>query len=171
MGYERVSCNPGGIAIKNYTSKVPINETIEDIERLLIKAGARSISKEYNGEGEVTALNFMIMCPETKAPLGVRLPANWEQVKSVLVANTSSKRRRYSAASSRTTEQAKRTAWRLWYDWVAVQLSLIEMKQAEVLQVFLPYIWAGRETFYESLRADKFKALGYSGSKDGDKDA
>jgi hypothetical protein len=45
-------------------------------------------------------------------------------------------------------------------DWVAVQLSLIEMKQAELLQVFLPYLWAGKTTFYESIKQGKFKAIG-----------
>jgi len=51
------------------------------------------------------------------------------------------------------------------FDWVAVQLSLIEMKQAELMQVFLPYLWAGKTTFYESIKQNKFAALSYEGER------
>lgn len=151
--------------MKNYTSKVAAEETVTDIEELLIRAGARSIAKEYSGGG-IAALNFVIMCPETNRPLGVRLPADVEAVFGVLKRNRNPKVRRRSDNALR--EQAKRTAWRLMFDWVAVQLSLIEMKQAEAMQVFLPYLWAGTGTFYQSLKESKFAALGYSGEKEPD---
>jgi hypothetical protein len=59
-------------------------------------------------------------------------------------------------------EQAKRTAWRLLWDWTAVQLSLIEMRQADLLQVFLPYIIIGESTFYKQLTTAKHQMLGYN---------
>jgi hypothetical protein len=142
--------------MKNYTSRVPAEKSLGDIEKLLVKAGARSISKEYGSGGEVLALNFVILSPETNAPLGVRLPANPEAVAGVLLKG---QKNATAQTKQRIRDQARRTAWRLMFDWVAVQLSLIEMKQAELLQVFLPYVWSGRGSFYAQLRETKFAAL------------
>jgi hypothetical protein len=149
--------------MKNYTSTVPAERSVEEIERMLVRGGARSISKEYV-DGEVSALNFMILCHETNAPLGVRLPADCEAVFQVLKKARSPRARSSRGYEPRLREQSKRTAWRLMFDWVAVQLSLIEMKQAELMQVFLPYLWTGKTTFYESIKQDKFRAIGYTGS-------
>lgn len=149
--------------MKNYTSRVEASTTVAEIEELLIRAGARSISKEYLN-GEIAALNFVILNPETNSPLGVRIPADVEAVFGVLKKSRNPRLRKHRNSDDRLREQAKRTAWRLMLDWVAVQLSLIEMRQAEVLQVFLPYLWAGKTTFYESIKQEKFKALGYSGN-------
>jgi hypothetical protein len=148
--------------MKNYTSTVPFERSVEEIEKLLVRAGARSISKEY-ANNEVAALNFVILCPETNAPLGVRLPADVDAVFLVLKKGRSPRAAHSRGWEQRLREQSKRTAWKLMFDWVAVQLSLIEMKQAELMQVFLPYLWAGKTTFYESIKQDKFKAIGYSG--------
>ena len=38
-------------------------------------------------------------------------------------------------------------------------MSLIQMKQAEWMQVFLPYVWDGRQTFYDRLKGEGFKGL------------
>ena len=56
-------------------------------------------------------------------------------------------------------EQAARTAWKLVQDWIEVQVSMIVMKQAEFLEVFLPYVWDGRQTYFESVKSGAFKAL------------
>lgn len=149
--------------MKNYTSQVQAEQSISEIENLLVRAGARSISKEYSN-GLVTALNFVILNPETNAPIGVRLPADHEAVFLVLKKNRSPRARYHRGWEDRLREQARRTAWRLMLDWCAVQLSLIEMKQAELMQVFMPYIWTGRTTFYAALKENKFAALTYSGS-------
>lgn len=146
--------------MKNYTSTVPAERTVSEIEDLLIRVGARSISKEYH-EGQISALNFVIPCPETNAPLGVRLPADPGAVFEVLMRG---RKVRDKATQQRVREQSKRTAWRLMFDWVHIQLSLIEMRQAEAMQVFLPYLWAGKTTFYQAIKADKFKAIGYGGN-------
>jgi hypothetical protein len=39
------------------------------------------------------------------------------------------------------------------------QLSLIQMRQADFIQVFLPYVWDGKQTFYQALKASNYKAL------------
>lgn len=58
-------------------------------------------------------------------------------------------------------EQAERTAWALLRDWVHIQLSMIQMQQAEAIQIFLPYAFDPQteETFFEKLKGGGFKQL------------
>jgi hypothetical protein len=147
--------------MKNYTSSVPMDSSISDIERLLVAHKARNISKRYTPHGEVEALQFSIASPVPGGlPIWILIPANVDGAFRVL-----RKRRKHANRQNenRDREQAKRTAWRLMLDWVHVQLSLIEMEQAEFLQVFLPYVWdeGGQETLYAKLAATGFKALTY----------
>lgn len=148
--------------MKNYTSEVAPTKSIQNIEALLIKAGARQISKEYAGNGDVVALSFSIANPETGSPVYIRMPADVEGAFGVL-AGMRKDFKWYSDAKKRLIrEQAERTAWRLTWDWVAVQLSMIEMRQADLVQVFLPYIIVGESTFYKQLQKAKTPMLGYS---------
>jgi hypothetical protein len=146
--------------MKNYTSSVPAQQTIAEIERLLVRAGARGVSKDYDADGQVISLSFTIANPETKLPMGIRLPASPADVYEVFRQGRGKMLKR---SEERLRKQAERTAWRLMLDWVAVQLSLIEMRQAELAQVFLPYLWSDQgTTFYQHLKASKFAALGYA---------
>jgi hypothetical protein len=44
-------------------------------------------------------------------------------------------------------------------DWIEVQLSLIQLRQVDPAQVFLSYVWDGRQTFYDRLKSKGFTAL------------
>lgn len=142
--------------MKNYTSKVPAERSISQIESLLVRAGARAISKDCES-GEVVAITFLI---DTKGlPVKIRLPANPAAVMAVLRKKT---RNLTSKTLKHLEAQSKRTAWRLMLDWCQVQLSLIEMHQAELRQVFMPYITNDTgETLYQFLKAKQLPALGY----------
>ncbi len=143
--------------IKNYTSSVKAEDTIARIELILSKNGATGISKDYE-DGKVTALTFLI--PVENRSVSIRLPANPDAVFRHMYA---SKKQHRPGTEQRVKEQAHRTAWKLMQDWVEVQLSLIQMKQAELMQVFLPYAWDGKQTFYASLKLGQFKSLPYEG--------
>lgn len=140
--------------LKNYTSNVPVARTISRIEQMLAEAGASGIHKEYVN-GALIALAFSINLPVGRL-MTIRLPANQSAVyltmkKSIL--------RPRKGTLDKLNEQAARTAWKLMQDWVEVQLSLIKMQQVDVLQVFLPYVWDGKRTFYESLKDHNYIAL------------
>jgi hypothetical protein len=61
--------------LKNYTSEVPVSQTIYRIEQVLIKCGVSGIMKEYTGmNGEVAAITFQIESPGGK--ITIRLPAD-----------------------------------------------------------------------------------------------
>jgi hypothetical protein len=157
--------------LKNYTSEVPVTQTIHRIEQVLIRCGVSGIMKEYAPmpAGEVSAITFQIDTPTGK--MTIRLPADKNKALEALwldyadgdklteegdaiVWNPRKKKRKSDFA-----QQAERTAWKIVQDWVEVQMSMIQLKQADTVQVFLPYIWDGRETFYGRLKAGGLKQL------------
>lgn len=142
--------------IKNYTSTVPVDRTINRIEQALAKAGAASIVKEYGPRNEVAAITFTVQ--NASQQIAIRLPAVPEMVYEALKKEI---RKPQNGTLERLRDQAERTAWKLMQDWVEVQLSLIQMRQAEFLQVFLPYVWDQRQkiTFYDQLKTGGFKML------------
>jgi hypothetical protein len=58
-------------------------------------------------------------------------------------------------------QQAARTAWKIVQDWIEVQMSMIQMKQADTLEVFMPYIWDGhaQKTIYQIAQERGFAGL------------
>jgi hypothetical protein len=141
--------------LKNYTSEVSAYSSISKIEKCLVTAGATNISKQYNN-GICTAVTFRMMV--NQIPLFFQLPAKadacfdvmWKEVK-----------RPRQDTKQKTMEQSERTAWKIVCDWVEVQLSMIQLDQAETLQVFLPYVYDPNtdETFYQKLKGGGFKQL------------
>lgn len=140
--------------LKNYTSGVPVEKTVSRIEQVLAKAGASGISKEFSGSGDIESMTFRIEMGHGQ--VAIRLPANSSQVYDAM--KKSIKRPR-SGTMVKLQDQARRTSWKLMQDWVEVQCSLIAMKQADVMQVFLPYVWDGEKTFYQFIRDGNYKML------------
>lgn len=159
--------------LKNYTSDVPVSRTIARIEETLIKCGVMDITKEYSPTGDVAAVIFTIKMGDDK-PVSIRLPADKDSAHKALwldyvdgeeLSSDGKKITEWPSRKRRThqsfREQAERTAWKLMQDWVEIQLSLIQMKQADVVQVFLPYVWDARthQTFYQALKANGFRGM------------
>ena len=144
--------------MKNYTSRANPGQTAARIELILAKFGATSVQKEYTN-GEIEAMIFSLRIPtgdgDTRE-ISVRLPANVDAVERVLRSSVPAYRH---WPSEKLRDQATRTAWKIQQEWVEIQLSMIEMHQLDPLQVFLPYVWDGRNTFYAALRAGGFKML------------
>lgn len=157
--------------LKNYTSDVPVSQTIYRIEQTLIKCGVQSISKEYGTQAEVVALQFRIS--DQGKDFSVRLPADKERALQSLWVNyvngdkltPDGKALQWPGRKSKKrqdfAEQAERTAWKLMQDWVEVQMSLVAMRQADAAEVFLPYMWDDqtKTTIYNRLKAGGFRAL------------
>lgn len=141
--------------MKNYTSGVPVERTVSRIESVLIRAGASDIVKNYEG-GKLAGLIFSIFEPSTKKKITIKLPANTEAVRAIFRQSIKRPRR---GTLDKLEAQAERTAWKLIQDWVEVQISMIEMNQAELPQVFMPYMWDGRRTLYLAAKESGFKLL------------
>jgi len=132
------------IKLKNYTTQIPAEKTIMEIEKLLSMFGATHIMKEYYSDGRVKALFFRY---NNRA---FRIPANIEGVKKVLFEG---KKMRYRVNEARNRdERAYRVCWRIIKDWLYSQLSLIYSKQAEPEEVLLPYMYDGKRTLYEAYK-------------------
>lgn len=139
--------------LKNYTSTVPVDRTVANIERALARAGATGIVKDFR-EGELRSLSFVVAMPRN---VTIRLPVDADVVYEKML---SERKYKLNAASGRRLkDQAMRTAWKLMQDWVEVQLSLVHLQRVDFLQVFLPYVWTGNDTFYNRLKQGNYQLL------------
>ena len=157
--------------LKNYTSNVPVSETLNSIEKVLLRCGVSGITKEYGPSARVLAVIFEIKVADLN--MRVRLPANEEAALTALWMDYVGEDRldstglklewgygiRKKKSKKDFREQAERTAWKIVQDWVEVQMSMIQMKQAEFQQVFMPYIWDGEQTMYDRVKAGGYRAL------------
>lgn len=143
--------------LKNYTSEVPAITSMGRIEKALVEAGASDISKKY-ADGVCSAVTFRI--PVNNIPMFFLLPARADACFKILWGSMNAQGQR-QANKRKWQEQAERTAWKIIADWVDIQLSMIQLEQAELMQVFLPYAYdpASDQTFYEKLKTSNFKML------------
>jgi len=123
--------------IKNYYTHFPAVQSISEIERVLVAFGANRIMKDYKGDSSVRSLVFSYQ------GIVYKLPANVEKVFVVITKG------RHIKSKDSEKRQAERIAWRVLRDWIHIQLSLIEIGQAEWQQVLLPYAFNGEKTLYE----------------------
>lgn len=144
------------MSIKNYTSTVPMINSIARIEHRLIQGGVTIISKDYE-DGKPKGMIFQIN--NNGIPMTFKLPAKADRVFEWL------KMQRKKPPTKTQLEgikaQADRTAWKILSDWIDIQISLIELDQAEAMEIFLPYIYDGKtdQTLYEKMKETNFKQL------------
>ena len=136
------------MAIKNYTTDVPVNKTVSEIHLLLADHGAKRILFDYGTDSKITAISFTIDTPQGEQ--AVRLPANAERVRAVLHQQRINQRNGSRSQIDDSQEQAERVAWRIVKDWLAAQLAILETEMVTVQQVFLPYFLNRQgQTLYE----------------------
>lgn len=144
--------------LKNYTSTVPASTSISRIQRTLVEAGATDISMKFDPDSKIcTAITFRMLI-NGMTPMFFQLPAKVEPCFNVLYAEV---KRPQADTKKKIREQAERTAWKIVSDWVDIQLSMIQLEQAEPLQVFLPYVYNPEKevTFFDQLKEGGFKGL------------
>lgn len=142
--------------IKNYTSTVPCEKSISHIEFKLVLHGAKNIMKKYDSQCRLESICFIINVSGNNVSfkLPAKIDACCEILKSVI-------KKPRNNTYEKIEKQAERTAWKLVSDWVDVQISMIELQQAEFLEIFLPYAYnpQNQQTFYEKIKESKFLAL------------
>jgi hypothetical protein len=133
--------------ILNYTTKVPVEQTINDLQKILAKAKASAIMTEY-ANGLPSGLSFRVNV--NGKDIHFTLPVKVDGVAAALKRD-----RQY-----RDEGHARRVAWRIVKDWCDSQMALIDAGQAELAQVFLPYAQAPNgETFYQAIKGKGFLQL------------
>lgn len=143
--------------LKNYTSSVPAHTTISFIEQYLAECGVLNVSKDYDANKQPTSLMFEIMDGEHR--FKVKLPAKVADVHKYLWRDYVNSHTRPKKTEKDFIEQASRTAWAIQRDWVQIQMTLIVLKQARPLEVFLAYVWDGKQTVFQRLDSGHMKNL------------
>jgi hypothetical protein len=147
--------------IKNYTSQVPASQSISYIERQLVSKNATNILKQYDNQ-ELKAICFSFNVNGTDRPF--RLPAKVEKIYDILMATV---RKPDNEIRKKRRAQAERTAWKIISDWIDIQMALIELEQAEIMEIFLPYLYdpASERTFFEKIKEGGYQLLLAEGQK------
>lgn len=128
----------------NYTTKIEVPETVGKIQGLLAKHGAKKILLDYDDNGGITSISFVINT--TMGQRGIKLPANVDAVSAVLV--------KQKVKCDRA--QAERVAWRIVKDWIEAQMAILESEMVQMDEIFLPYMVNNSgQTFFEAYRSDQ----------------
>lgn len=143
------------MAVKNYTTSIKADKTIIEIEKILIKFGAKGIYKEYEGE-RLSGIMFYLQHNEEKIPF--KIPTSIEKTRSAITKAVKEHKlpKKYLNEPLRT-EQGERVVMRIIKDWIESQLSLMEIGFADSIEVLLPYAYNVIEdkTMYEKFLENK----------------
>ena len=134
--------------LANYSTSVEAAKTVSEIQQILVTHGARSIMTNYDKDGYVESLSFIV--PTAYGDIGIRLPVDAQAVLKILErGKVTPKFCNYS--------QAVRIAWRIAKDWVRAQMALLETEMVKMEQIFLPYmVVKDNKTLYEAMVDRKF---------------
>lgn len=142
--------------IMNYTTNVPVERTLPEIERLLGRFGVSHSTREWKN-GEVVGLVFSM--PVGAQEILFRLPCNVEAVYTIIM---KSYKRQRASTEKLVREQSAKIAWRILLDSLAADLSRIELGQVKPEQLFFGQIINPQtgKTFFEIVEERGFKMLG-----------
>ena len=139
--------------IKNYTTDIPVEQTIAEIQQLLVQNGARGIALEYDERGAIKDIFFKVIVNQRELPF--RLPAKADKVYTALHEGTPD--HYHTRYGNQWRAEAERIAWRICKTWLEAQITLINLEQAKIEEVFLPYlILPGDKTLFETMERNQF---------------
>lgn len=155
----------------NYSTKISVEKTISEIETMLSQSGAKKILKDYDDEGNITSISFVINTEKGNLPF--KLPMNLEGVMQVINEQTESYRTQISKEGYKKKvrivpvsmyndmNQARRVGWRIIRDWLEAQLTLLFLQMVKIEQIFLPYMYNENEgrTLFQMLEEKGFNNL------------
>jgi hypothetical protein len=103
--------------------------------------------------GSVKDIYFKIILHNKELPF--RLPAKAERVYQSLWGEKQEwEQRRYGEG---WRQQAERIAWRICKTWLEAQITLINLEQAKLEEVFLPYlVMPSNKTLFEKMEHNQF---------------
>jgi hypothetical protein len=131
------------MALKNYTTKVPANRSVQEIQEMLQRGGASGILLEYEkGTGRIESLAFKMDFGGN--PIGFKLPIKWRQAQKVM--------QREGNPRAYDEDYCYRVAWRIIRNWLEQQMALIEIEMVDMQEIFLPYaVQKDGNTLYQNI--------------------
>lgn len=152
------------MGILNYTTQIPVEKTTGEIEKMLADSGAEKILKEYNKDGCLESISFIIGTSKGKIPF--KLPMNVKAVMQTINNQTGEyKRTKYGQTRIIPKKfyddlgQAHRVGWRIIRDWLEAQLALYFLQMVKIEEIFLPYAYNMQtgKTLFEYLEQKHFE--------------
>ncbi len=142
--------------LKNFSTSIEVEKTVTEIERMLVKFGAKKTLKEYDDLGNIVGLAFTVDTMNGEMP--IKLPARIDRIQKVFKVQVSKKllaNRYWDGEWAKA--QAARTAWRTIKDWVDAQFALISIEMVKVEEIFLPYAYSASlgQTLFEAVQDKK----------------
>lgn len=146
------------MAALNYTTSVPVERTVGQVQALLARAGAASVATHYES-GKPAGVSFVLRTPHGQRAF--TLPVDSGAVYRLLVQQERAGQLRHGRKGQYSSpEHAARVAWRVAKDWLEAQVALIEAQMASLDQIMLPYLHVdGDRTLYEVYREREQAAL------------
>jgi hypothetical protein len=145
--------------LKNYTTEIPAQRTISEIEEILVKHGATDTWKQYDSPGKVTTLNFAVNTEFGKMPFKLSIDA--QVICEVLKEQSKHGLKSISRKQASDIEHARNVGWRIVKDWIDAQMAMVFLKMRKLEQIFLADIYDMRseKTFFQILRDKKYAGL------------
>lgn len=145
--------------LKNYTTSINSFKTIGEIEEILATNGAKGIMKEYDLEGRIKLIYFIISTKQ--GDITYKLPCEYEKIRKALINLVKEKKIRLSKTKAQSLDHAINVGWRIVKDFLYAMLSMINIEQTEFEQIFLPYAYDVRtnKTLYEKLKETNYQML------------
>jgi len=147
------------MSLKNYSTNIPPQKTIMEIEDILSQHKATDIWKQYDSNGNIIALNFAVNTDFGKMPF--KLPVNVEAVRQILKNEKRNKNINLSKQQVEDYQVAQRIAWRIMKDWIDAQMALVDIAMVKLEQIFLPYAYDfnKQQSLYDSFKERKFAGM------------
>lgn len=138
--------------LKNYSTRVPAEQTAAEVTGILVRHGARKIQQEYDDAQNVVGLSWMVKTSYGEIPF--RLPVDAQRCFKVML------KQRLVRNDAQGMAQARMTAWRIVKDWIGAQMALIQTEMADLAEVLLPYALVDpNTTVYQRMLAGRFEQL------------
>lgn len=142
------------MSLKNYTTTIPVQKTVGDLQAALVKYGAKSIVVDYADELPVR-VNFLYPS-KVFGDVHYRVPVDVEAVWRYIFQHGASEG---MGPRLRTREQAARIAWRSGLEYIRLQLDYIRVGMVSFEQAMLGYMLAEPERTYYELMTEARLAL------------
>ena len=141
------------MALLNYSTKIDVTRTVNEITAILAQQGANRILQEYDSSGNAVGLKWSL--DGQYGRLSYAMPINHEAIFAVLT----NEGLIFTRNDEKRREQARRVAWRILKVWIQAQLALLETGMVVMEEIFLPYMLSDNDgrTLYETLAAGQFQ--------------
>lgn len=146
--------------LKNYTTTIPAKQSVHEIESLLINFGAVSTHKE-NENFEVKAIAFVMIGPDNNE-LPFRFAVTQEEILGIAnYLNSAYTSKAGREPTEKELKHARNVAWKIMYDAVFAQLSLIQIGMRKIEQEFLPHLYDFKKkiTFFQQIEKNGIAGL------------